>query len=71
MSTAEAASCLGITEELAKVRLHRARLALRDALFERAGSAARAAFSFLGPRCDRVVSDVLEIILGRTAPESG
>ena len=63
LSTAEAASCLGISEELVKVRLHRARLALRDALFERAGASAASAFSFLGPRCDGMVAAVMEVIL--------
>ena len=64
LSTAEAAECLGISEEAVKVRLHRARLALRDALFERAGAAAGAAFTFMGARCDRVVAGVLGVILG-------
>lgn len=63
LSTADAAACLGISEELVKVRLHRARLALRDALFVRAGSAAASAFTFLGARCDHVVAGVLEVIL--------
>ncbi len=63
LSTSEAASCLGVSEDVAKVRLHRARLALRDALFERVGAASASAFGFLGARCDRMVAAVLEVIL--------
>ena len=63
LSTADAAACLGISEELVKVRLHRGRLALRDALFEQVGVAAGTAFTFMGARCDRMVAGVLEIIL--------
>lgn len=59
MSTAESAECLDITEETAKTRLHRARMLLRDALYERAGIESAAAFSFEAPRCDRLVSAVL------------
>jgi RNA polymerase sigma-70 factor (ECF subfamily) len=62
MSTAESAECLDITEETAKTRLHRARMLLRDALYERAGIESAAAFSFEAPRCDRVVAAVLEQI---------
>lgn len=63
MSTAEAASSLGVSEEVVKVRLHRARLALRDRLYARAGSAAQEAFAFLGWRCDRMVARVMARIL--------
>ncbi len=63
LSTAGAAACLGVSEEVIKVRLHRARLSLRDALFERAGLAAGIAFTFLGSRCDRMAAEVLEVIL--------
>jgi len=65
MSTAEAAEVLGVSEDVVKVRLHRARLALRDRLYERVGPASRGAFAFLGPRCDRMVAAVLGSILGR------
>jgi len=63
LSTSEAASCLDTSEDVVKVRLHRARLALRDALFERAGAGVAGAFSFLGARCDRMVTSVLDLIL--------
>ncbi len=62
MSTAESAESLDITEETAKTRLHRARMLLRDKLYERAGIESAAAFSFEAPRCDRVVAAVLEQI---------
>ncbi len=64
MSTADAALALEVSEEVVKVRLHRARLALRDRLYERVGSAAQSAFPFLGWRCDRMVANVLGQILG-------
>src|SRR5262249_206466 len=62
MRTAEAAECVEITEEPAKTRLHRARMLLRDALYERAGIESASAFSFAAPRCDRVVAAVFEQI---------
>ena len=62
MSTAESATCLDITEETAKTRLHRARILLREALYERAGIESAGAFSFEAPRCDRVVASVFEQI---------
>ena len=62
MSTAESAECLDITEETAKTRLHRARMLLRDTLYERAGIERAAVFSFAAPRCDRVVAAVFEQI---------
>jgi RNA polymerase sigma-70 factor (ECF subfamily) len=65
LSTADTALSLGVSEEVVKVRLHRARLTLRDRLYARAGLAAPAAFTFLGPRCDRMVAGVLGHILGR------
>jgi RNA polymerase sigma-70 factor (ECF subfamily) len=63
MSTADTASALGVSEEVVKVRLHRARLALRDNLYERAGAAAPSTFSFMGQRCDRMVERVLRQVL--------
>jgi RNA polymerase sigma-70 factor, ECF subfamily len=58
LSTAEAAEALGVSEEVVKVRLHRARQALREALWARTGAAAGEAFTFLAPRCDRMVASV-------------
>jgi RNA polymerase sigma-70 factor (ECF subfamily) len=59
LSTAEAAECLNISEELVKVRLHRARTALRERLDRRVGSALRGVYDFHLSRCDRVVAAVM------------
>jgi RNA polymerase sigma-70 factor (ECF subfamily) len=59
LSTAETAEALDLTEENVKVRLHRARLALRELLTDEVGASAPEAFTFLAPRCDRVVNAVL------------
>jgi Sigma-70, region 4 len=56
LSTATTAECLGVSEEVVKTRLSRARLKLRDGLYERAGVVASAAFTFGAERCDRVVA---------------
>ncbi len=62
LSNGETAAALGIAEDAAKVRLHRARAALRRALQETLGDAAVEAFPFHAPRCDRIVSRVMEAI---------
>jgi RNA polymerase sigma-70 factor (ECF subfamily) len=59
LNTAETADVLGVSEDVVKTRLSRARAALRDDLFERAGLAAGSAFRFGDARCDRVVAAVL------------
>ena len=61
MSTAETAACLGIAEETAKTRLHRARALFSEALYRRAVLSG-AAFAFHSSRCDRVVQVVLKRI---------
>jgi RNA polymerase sigma-70 factor (ECF subfamily) len=58
MSTAEAASALEITEQSAKVRLHRARALLRKELYARTRGTTTAVFQFPATRCDRVVANV-------------
>jgi RNA polymerase sigma-70 factor (ECF subfamily) len=58
LSTAEAAECLGVTEESVKTRLHRARALMREELFEKAGVGRENAFPFHAPRCDRIVAAV-------------
>jgi RNA polymerase sigma-70 factor, ECF subfamily len=67
MNTADTAYALDITEEAAKVRLHRARALLRRTLFEVAEIERTAAFTFNAPRCDRVVRNVFESIQERSA----
>ena len=64
LSTAETAECLGVTEDVIKTRLSRARAALRRELFERAGLAASNAFRFERLRCDRIVAAVMARIAG-------
>lgn len=62
MSTAETAEALDMSPENVRVRLHRARGLLRQALYERVRSNAREAFGFAGERCDRIVRRVFERI---------
>ena len=62
LSTSETAEVLGVSDDVVKTRLSRARAALRDDLFERAGLAAQNAFTFLGVRCDRIVAAVMDRI---------
>lgn len=59
LSTSEAAECLDISEDLVKTRLHRARGALRDNLYRRAGVTLDSIFAFGHARCDRVVARVM------------
>ena len=68
MSTAEAGTALGISDDAVKTRLSRARAALRHDLMERTRSSAPDAFRFYRPRCDRIVARVLERISGRNTP---
>ena len=63
MNTAEVAEALGVSEDVVKTRLSRARAALRRDLYERTGQATPETFRFLRPRCDRVVAAVLARIL--------
>jgi RNA polymerase sigma-70 factor (ECF subfamily) len=58
LSTAETAACLGITEELVKVRLHRARAEVRRKLDRNVGMATPELYGFHLSRCDRVVDRV-------------
>ena len=65
LSTATTAECLGVSEEVVKTRLLRARTRLREGLYERAGAVASDAFTFGAERCDRIVAAVLN----RLAPD--
>ena len=67
LSTAMTSECLGVSEEVVKTRLSRARLRLRDQLYERAGAQASSAFTFGAERCDRVVAAVLTRLVGKPA----
>lgn len=59
LSTAETAVILGLSEPNVKVRLHRARAALRLDLERRLGGEVPRLWSFAGERCDRLVAGVL------------
>lgn len=62
LSTADTAAALGIGEDAAKVRLHRARAMLRRGITELTGRAVSEAFPFLAPRCNRMVASVMAAI---------
>ena len=62
LTTSEAAECLDLSEEAVKVRLHRARSMMRKYIYAETGAASVGAFQFLGARCDRMVSAVMERI---------
>jgi len=64
LSTATTAECLGVSDEVVKTRLSRARMRLRDRLYERAGVVASSAFTFGAERCDRIVAAVLARVAG-------
>ena len=59
LSTSETATTLGISEDLVKQRLHRARNLLRENLYQRAGVTLASLFAFGNARCDRVVAAVM------------
>jgi RNA polymerase sigma-70 factor (ECF subfamily) len=59
LSTSETAACLGLSDDVVKTRLSRARAALRRQLFERVGATAASSFTFQRPRCDRIVAAVM------------
>ncbi len=71
LSTAETAEALGIAEDAAKVRLHRARAALRKILDQTLDGAAAEAFPFHAPRCDRIVARVMDAIAELTPGGAG
>ena len=59
LSTAETADVLGVSEDVVKTRLTRARHALQQNLLDRTGAATAQAFMFGRSRCDNVVAAVL------------
>lgn len=65
LDTAATAEALGVTEDVIKTRLHRAKLSLKDALFDRVGESANDLFRFEAPRCDRIVAGVMARIAQR------
>lgn len=71
LSTAEVADALGVDEGAVKVRLHRARAAVRARVEAELGGAAAELFGFLGARCDRMVARVLAALGARQGPGPG
>ena len=65
MNVAETASSLEVSEAVVKTRLHRAHAMLRKELYARAQGRVADLYPFLGPRCDRIVTAVLERIRSR------
>jgi len=59
LSTAETADVLGLSEDVVKTRLSRARHAIQQDLLDRTGAATVRAFTFGQARCDQVVAAVL------------
>jgi RNA polymerase sigma-70 factor (ECF subfamily) len=62
LSTFETAECLNLSEEAVKTRLHRSRALLRRDLETQMGPALSETYAFMGHRCDRVVTAVMERI---------
>jgi RNA polymerase sigma-70 factor, ECF subfamily len=62
LSTEETAEILGVSTDVVKTRLRRARVMLREALLERAGVTFERLFAFPATRCDRVVKAVMSRI---------
>jgi RNA polymerase sigma-70 factor, ECF subfamily len=67
LTTAETAEALGLTEDVVKTRLHRARAMLRNAL-AREGRRPEDLFRFGFERCDRVVAAVVAGLGGLRVP---
>jgi RNA polymerase sigma-70 factor (ECF subfamily) len=60
LDTAEIESCLGISANNIKVRLHRAKTLLKDVLYKQ--HTAESVFEFGDARCDRIVNNVMKAI---------
>jgi len=61
LNTKETATMLDTTEEVVRIRLHRARQQLQERLAE-AVIAAPGAYYFAGERCDRIIQNVLGVL---------
>lgn len=64
LDTAETAGALGVSEDVVKQRLHRARATIRKDLFERVGENSVDAFAFHDRRCDAIVLRVTRHLFG-------
>jgi len=63
MNTRETARALGVSRDVVKTRLRRAKLHIQRQVSSRAYATKARAFAFHAPRCDRVVTAVLERIV--------
>lgn len=70
LDTEETANCLDLTESNVKVRLHRARAALRERIDAQIGVEIRELYQFGGQRCDRIVKAVLTRIFKQSTKDS-
>lgn len=61
--TRDTAACLNLSEANVKVRLHRARALLRERIDAEIGEEARHLFEFGRERCDRLVQNVLAMLV--------
>ena len=62
LSTTEVSEILGVSEDVVKTRLYRAREILRSNMYRRAGLTFESLFTFGQSRCDRIVASVMEAI---------
>jgi RNA polymerase sigma-70 factor (ECF subfamily) len=65
LDTAETATCLGISEEAVRVRLHRARAAVAATLAQHMD--ARGVYGFDGERCSRITAVVMRNVMAAVA----
>jgi len=63
LDTAETAACLGLSEQVVRVRLHRARAAIAAVLSEQLADHACEIYAFDGASCDRVTERVMRRVL--------
>jgi RNA polymerase sigma-70 factor (ECF subfamily) len=64
LGTRETAECLGLEEGVVKVRLHRAKAALRKSMAVELVGELKSVYAFDGERCDRIVRSVMERAAG-------
>ncbi len=62
LSGPEASEALGVTEEVVRVRLHRARRSLQTSLQAQLADEGKELFSFMGSRCDAMTAAVLQAL---------
>lgn len=69
LSTADVAATLGVSEEAVRLRLMRARRALRLAVGDEGVAAAGGAWAFAGERCDRMTHAVMARVRATVSPD--